>query len=290
MLRNIGTAPLIIDKVMTSCGCMDTVLSENIILPGQTIDLQVDLKAAKYRKPINETVLLSTNDNSKPQVALKLKANVVTKLRIRPSALNFGILAKKDFPCSRSIRVSLNKDMINYRSYKDCKWEVSSTEPMFLKPKIQPDANDINSLIVTATLSEFVIPGPISGLITVIAIGNNGEEIFREIACLGKVLGPIAVLPDSIIWNWNHKIMNKSITLDIIRGEELPLRLEISSRLSAYVNAIIEGQNKICLTLLPEATIVNQQSIASKIVGSIWLVERSTSKRMLSIPVVILGK
>jgi hypothetical protein len=78
-IQNMGNQPLLITRVVTSCGCTTAALSSSVIPSGQRADLQVtfDPNFHAAAGPVVRLVWLETNDPDMPLVELRLDANVV---------------------------------------------------------------------------------------------------------------------------------------------------------------------------------------------------------------------
>jgi hypothetical protein len=74
-LTNNGKTDLIIRNVKASCGCT-AVKHENVIKPGQTIDLTVEFNSRGKRSRQNKSVTVITNDPKNPTTVLRVMGNV----------------------------------------------------------------------------------------------------------------------------------------------------------------------------------------------------------------------
>ena len=72
---NTGSAPLIISKVSSSCGCTIPKKPKDPILPGKTGEIEVKYDTNRVN-PIRKTITVISNAET-PTVALKIKGLVV---------------------------------------------------------------------------------------------------------------------------------------------------------------------------------------------------------------------
>lgn len=72
---NTGTAPLVITKVNSSCGCTIPKKPENPILPGETGEIEVKYDTKRVG-PIRKTITVESNSET-PTVALKIKGKIL---------------------------------------------------------------------------------------------------------------------------------------------------------------------------------------------------------------------
>ena len=77
-IQNTGDQPLLITRVVTSCGCTTAALSSSVIPPGQRADLLVTFAPNFHAAsgPVVRLVWLETNDPDLPLIELRLDANV----------------------------------------------------------------------------------------------------------------------------------------------------------------------------------------------------------------------
>ena len=85
---NTGTAPLIISKVKSSCGCTVPKKPEDPIMPGMTGEIEVKYDTNRVM-PIRKTITVTSNATT-PTIALKIKGLVVD------SSTTTSVLDKKD--------------------------------------------------------------------------------------------------------------------------------------------------------------------------------------------------
>lgn len=84
---NTGTAPLIISKVSSTCGCTVPKKPQGPILPGEKGEIEVKYDTQRVN-PIRKTITVLSNADT-PTVALKIKGEVVDPNRT-------SVLEKKD--------------------------------------------------------------------------------------------------------------------------------------------------------------------------------------------------
>lgn len=74
---NTGDAPLIIEKVYSSCGCTIPKKPEAPIAPGEKGEIQVKYDTNRVG-PIRKTVTVNSNATEQQTIALKIKGTVTT--------------------------------------------------------------------------------------------------------------------------------------------------------------------------------------------------------------------
>ncbi len=95
-VRNSGTADLIIERVLSTCGCTATLLSDEIIEPGGEGEIKVTFKSGMYSRSIRKTITVQSNDPEEPRKKLYVKATVVPRLILKPRLLNFRKVNRKE--------------------------------------------------------------------------------------------------------------------------------------------------------------------------------------------------
>lgn len=73
--RNVGTEPLIIDNVYSSCGCTVPTWTKAAIAPGKTGEIQVKYDTSRIG-PIRRTITIYSNTDE-PVRAVKIKGRVL---------------------------------------------------------------------------------------------------------------------------------------------------------------------------------------------------------------------
>jgi hypothetical protein len=82
LVKNHGSADLVIEKVSTSCGCTAALLNERdrLLKPGASAPLQVKLKTSLPGRLV-KSVLIKSNDPSRALYEFKVQAEVVDALK-----------------------------------------------------------------------------------------------------------------------------------------------------------------------------------------------------------------
>jgi len=93
VFRNSGTAPLLIDRVKSSCSCTASLVSEKEIPVGGSGSVQAVFDSSRFRGRIHKTLYLYSNDPQRPSVEFQLQGEVVLPLQATPSSLGFGVIA-----------------------------------------------------------------------------------------------------------------------------------------------------------------------------------------------------
>ncbi|GIW92603.1 MAG: hypothetical protein KatS3mg110_0644 [Pirellulaceae bacterium] len=97
-LHNVGGRPLKIDRIESSCTCLQIRLPSPLIMPGDNIRLTITVEPRKLG--VNEAVIrLFSNDLRTPVVPIKVQWTSVADFQIEPSELDLGIVAPGEQTC-----------------------------------------------------------------------------------------------------------------------------------------------------------------------------------------------
>jgi hypothetical protein len=111
-LRNTGDAPLEIIDVRPSCGCTTAGEWTRTIKPGETGTLPIQMETAQFAGAIAKTITISSNDPSRPQAVLEVKADVWTPVKVSTPVLVFPALADPNEAVTRSVTIRHQVDGI----------------------------------------------------------------------------------------------------------------------------------------------------------------------------------
>ena len=83
-VTNDGDAPLVIEKVTTSCGCTAAVVKEKTVPPGGQTEVKVEVDTNNRPGSQHKTASVFTNDPATPQSRLDIQAEVIPQLAFEP--------------------------------------------------------------------------------------------------------------------------------------------------------------------------------------------------------------
>jgi len=91
-LENTGDAPLLIERIRSSCGCTAALLTDYQIQPGQSAQLRVTFDSTRFRGPVVKTVYVYTNDPRHRVAQFYLRGQVAPELVFEPARADLGVL------------------------------------------------------------------------------------------------------------------------------------------------------------------------------------------------------
>ena len=77
VLRNVGSAELVIKDVRTACNCTVVGGYAKKLAPGASTSLRIELTTPALAGPLAQTVTIETNDPDEPTVEVEVKATVI---------------------------------------------------------------------------------------------------------------------------------------------------------------------------------------------------------------------
>jgi hypothetical protein len=80
-VRNDGDAPLVVEEVLTTCGCTSAALEPMTLAPGETGNLHIAFDSGAHGPeltgPIMRRVILVSNDPANPEATVDLQATIL---------------------------------------------------------------------------------------------------------------------------------------------------------------------------------------------------------------------
>ena len=101
---NSGSTPISIDSVHTSCGCTTAALTKYDYAPGESGQIVATLDVASRTGHQEKSILVTTKDNPKAPIILKLVADIPEAVVLKP---NFVMWALGEAPQPKTIDVKI---------------------------------------------------------------------------------------------------------------------------------------------------------------------------------------
>lgn len=90
--QNGGDAPLIIDRVRSSCGCTAALVSSTSLAPGEVGEVRTSFDSNRFSGEVVKTIYLYTNDAGQSPTQFNLRGTVEREIEINPGQLDLGSL------------------------------------------------------------------------------------------------------------------------------------------------------------------------------------------------------
>ncbi len=98
---NVGSVPLKITKLSTSCGCTAALSSEDEVPPGGSGEIHATLETRKYEGRQEATIIVHSGDPLKPESVLTIRGMIKTGIAVVPQGVNFGNVQNGETAISR---------------------------------------------------------------------------------------------------------------------------------------------------------------------------------------------
>ncbi len=92
-LKNAGTSPLVIDRVLTTCGCTVANLKQKILAPGESVPLEVEVSFEGRKGTFEKHVFVLSGGTTQNKTRLTMKGTAIERIRITPPTVNLGYSA-----------------------------------------------------------------------------------------------------------------------------------------------------------------------------------------------------
>lgn len=84
---NRGDAPLLIDRVRSTCGCTGTLLSKKEVLPGQSGEVKITFNSSGMHGAVVKWIYIYSNDPVNPKSKLQINGIVKPEIAVLPDKL-----------------------------------------------------------------------------------------------------------------------------------------------------------------------------------------------------------
>jgi hypothetical protein len=194
-LTNTGSATLAIKDVKPSCGCTTTGEWPHTLKPGESGELPINLETAHFVGGVTKTITIKSNDATRPEQVIELKATVWTPVKISDPVIIFPAVTDPKVPASRT--VTIDNQVEGALSLSD----VLSDNPLF-----KPDLKELTpgkqfELKVTT------VPPLLDGTQTarIRMKSSNAKMPELTVQAVVTVLPPIQVAPTELMFS-THKL------------------------------------------------------------------------------------
>lgn len=114
---NTGDGILRIGEIGKTCGCTPFSLAKREYAPGESGTLKVQYYSDTQRGSTAKQLFVYSNDKAQPEVALTIKATIITKVAYEPKTLNL-LLKQENAGCPRITLSSIDNQPFSISSFK----------------------------------------------------------------------------------------------------------------------------------------------------------------------------
>lgn len=187
-LKNVGDAPLRVEKVKTSCGCTVASVKKELLEPGESEDVKVTYNTNKAVETVLQKIHVHSNDPTSPVMTIEVRGQTRQVVKVsEKQGLNFGSIGRND-AVTKSVEI-----------------ECVYTEPLALRLKeIASESFDVrleeieagHRYVLTATTKPPLRDGSNRADVQLL----TGVELVPEVPVRvwGVVQAPIAVTPKTL--------------------------------------------------------------------------------------------
>jgi len=165
VLRNEGSAPLVIDRVRSSCGCTVALLSDREILPGEEAELSATFDPTRFHGNVVKTLYVYSNDPAFKVVQLYLRGTVIDAIKAEPSRIDLGHMASDETKDYIVTLTNQSGEQLTFLPPRTSNKEVSAeitpqvvaagaAAQLKLKIEAPEDRNRLNAYVVIQSTSE----------------------------------------------------------------------------------------------------------------------------------------
>lgn len=128
--QNAGDAPLIIDRVRSSCGCTAALLSATSLAPGEVGEVRTSFDSNRFSGDVVKTIYLYSNDATQAVAQFNLRGKVIREIEIQPAQLDLGSLKVGVVQEARLTLANRGPKEIELLGVKSTSAEVSAALPV----------------------------------------------------------------------------------------------------------------------------------------------------------------
>jgi hypothetical protein len=185
-IRNSGSAPLEITKVVTSCGCTAASPSKRILAPGEIATLEASVDTHFEQGHSLSVVTLATNDPAAPSLQLKIEGVIKPQVQAQPVDVDFGSV-RRGATVERDVLVN---DLVGGSGF--ALKSVTNASP-YIKVTEAPRPDGRPGALLHVTLTPAMPPGPISDTLRI-----ETTRAPLRVGILGVVTGDLLVKPNQV--------------------------------------------------------------------------------------------
>lgn len=112
VVRNVGTAPLELEIVGSTCKCTVGTLEDPSIAPGGQTEIKLTWVGKSDTEMFGQSATLKTNDPTRPELSLKIRGRVISTMTMVPRNFTFGEVDSGETINLQSVIYSFSKTPI----------------------------------------------------------------------------------------------------------------------------------------------------------------------------------
>lgn len=229
-IKNAGTADLVIDKAIPSCGCTAALPPNGPIQPGKEGIITVSFDTSGFVGEKSKEVRLFSNDTESQAPVLTLKGYIETPFIAEPGRVNYGEVVYGDAVEPKEISVSV-KDGSGY--------QIKSIESFTDIIKIEQIKGDGTKKSFLVSLGSKTPMGEVRDRVVITLRHTSGKEQSYNVPVIASVKSDVQLAPQVVSFGVisgntdikkNFRIANRSnrpISIESIVSDNPAVRAEV---------------------------------------------------------------
>ena len=193
--KNVGSQPLVIQDVESSCACTAVLLSEKTVLPGETAEIEAKLETQYYRGRRTATVKVNTNDTNTPVIYFTITGVIAGIARVVPNNLYLKNIGNEE-KIHKTIEIYDPGDgRLRVKSVK-------SSSP-YIKTRVRHIYKDGLVAKIFVTIKPGLPFGELEEKLIILTEGYRYPH--TEVLVKGRIVGPLSLTPDQFFMGFVKK-------------------------------------------------------------------------------------
>ena len=194
-LKNVGSQPLVIHEIGSSCACTAVLLSEKTILPTETAEIEVKFDTQYRRGRQTATVKVRTNDTDKPTIYFTITGVIAGLARVVPNNLYLRNIGNQ-----KEIQKTI--DIYDPGDGRLKVKRVQSSSP-YITTKLRHIYTDGLIAKILVAIKPGLPLGELNEKITILTEGYRYPQV--EVLVKGQVVGALSLTPDQFFLGFVKK-------------------------------------------------------------------------------------
>lgn len=219
-LKNEGSAPFSIQRIVPSCGCTASAADISTVPPGGAAKIRVEFDTTGFSGERTKSVRVLTSDSERPSIDLTIKGVIVADVVAEPAYLALGDI----FPAAVT-----SKKQVTVRVREGSDTKIRGVKAWSNAITVTEDEVAPSKRVLSVGISPNLPPGDIRDRIVVTLETSSGEKMFN-IPVVASVKSEVVVKPGVLSFGVieGEKILLRKATLSNFGSRPMAVR-EISS-------------------------------------------------------------
>jgi len=271
---NVGSEPLQITRVSTSCGCTAALLSKKEIFSGDSGEIRATFETKRFEGDQETTITVHSNDPDNPEIDLTIIGAIKRDVAVVPQGINFGDVQKGETVTGsvKLLQLSQNK-LVLHRIEVNEKY-LNATTSRFR----EENSRGIN---IDISLKSEAQVGPLNEVITLHTNLKRRPRI--DVPVWANILGRIQVQPEILSLGTISKgrKISQSITVSSNDGKKFHV-LKITCDLPfIQLQSSFDKKNNV----VKISGTIDKVSPAGRLSGRIDIYTDDPDQRVIHVPV-----